>query len=40
MADLTEVLEATLSPDTQAIQLAQQHLEQAAADNLVSVAAG
>lgn len=33
--DLTQVLEATLSPDTQAIQQSQQALEQLAAENLV-----
>ena len=37
MADLTKILEATLSPDTRDIQLAQQSLEQAARDNLVSL---
>lgn len=35
MGDLTVILEATLSPDTQAIQEAQRHLEQAAKENLV-----
>ena len=34
--ELTQILEATLSPDTQAIQMAQQQLEHAAAENLVS----
>ena len=37
MADLTEILKATVSPDTQALQVAQQQLEQAASENLVSV---
>lgn len=32
MEELTTVLEATLSPDTQAIQVAQQQLEQYASD--------
>jgi len=35
--DLLQVLEATLSPDTQAIQTAQHSLEQAAKENLVSL---
>ena len=35
--DLTQVLEATLSPDTQQIQLAQRQLEQAAESNLVGL---
>lgn len=35
MDDLSRILEATLSPDTQAIQQAQHHLEQAAKENLV-----
>lgn len=36
MADLTDILKATVSPNTQALQLAQQSLEQAATENLVS----
>ena len=33
---MTQILEATLSPDTNLIQAAQQQLEQAATNNLVS----
>ncbi len=37
VAQLSQVLEATVSPDTSQLQLAQQHLEQAASANLVAV---